>query len=407
MLPVYTDLQLLLLSQLLSPLTARGPALAPWVLNSSSFTPQPRREASTHQHVQLHRRRTYVSGPAPSSETEKVLRPSEAANKSPSVATTVLFPIFASYKALHTSDPALLAPWLMYFITLSLFHLVENTFDFILSWVPFYAWFRFFIHLYLILPGSQGATFLYQEYIEPFLYHHESQIDDFITDAHDRGRAMGLAYLHQGIEWFKVNVLGFPPQKPAPPPVQGQSYAQSFMSRFNMPQARGNNDLYSLVNQALSGAGALYSGNRDAQASEVSRSSTLVPDSIRSNADRLSYVTSQKERLETLLQAFDREQDNIRSQKDGGGSKYREGNSGGLSKSRSEAEFDRIERDEVGSDRPPYPITPPAFDRRTSSGWMPWNWQKGQPADDPLAYGKPPGESSSQGRSTGFDLGDR
>ncbi|KAF2797405.1 hypothetical protein K505DRAFT_322601 [Melanomma pulvis-pyrius CBS 109.77] len=326
------------------------------------------------------------------------------------VTTTVLFPIFASYKALHTSDPALLAPWLMYFITLSLFALVENTFDFILTWVPFYAWFRFFIHLYLILPGSQGATFLYQEYIDPFLYHHEREIDDLITNAHDRGKSLGLAYLQQAIEWAKVNVLGFPPQQAAPPPTQGQSYAQNLMSRFNMPSARGSNDLYSLMNQALSGAGALYGGNRDAQASELSRSSTLVPDSIRSNDDRLSYVTTQRERLATLLQAFDHEQDNLRSQRESGGSRYyegsRSGSSGGLSKSRSEAEFDRIERDEVGQDRPPYPVTPPALDRRTSQGgWMPWNWQKGGPVDDPLAYGKPPGQS--QGRSSGFDLGDR
>ncbi|KAF2712058.1 hypothetical protein K504DRAFT_488566 [Pleomassaria siparia CBS 279.74] len=328
------------------------------------------------------------------------------------VTTTVLFPIFASYKALHTSDPALLAPWLMYFITLSLFTLVENTFDFILTWVPFYAWFRFFTHLYLILPGSQGATFLYQEYIEPFLFHHESQIDDLITNAHDQGKAMGLSYLQQAIEWAKVNVMGFAPQQAHPPPAQGQSFAENFMSRFNMPQARGSNDLYSLVNQALSGAGALYGGNREAQAAELSRSSTLVPDSIRNNEDRLSYVTSQRERLATLMQAFDHEQDNLRAQKEGGGSRYYEGSRGGsssgLSKSRSEAEFDRIERDEVGQDRPPYPVTPPALDRQTSQGgWMPWNWQKGQPIEDPLAYGKTPGQSSSQGRSSGFEFGDR
>jgi receptor expression-enhancing protein 1/2/3/4 len=176
----------------------------------------------------------------------------------------------------------------MYFITLSLFALVENTFDFILTWVPFYAWFRFFIHLYLILPGSQGATFLYQEYIDPFLYHHEREIDDLITNAHDRGKSLGIAYLEQAIEWAKVNVMGFAPKQKAPEPVQGQSYVQNFMSRVNIPAARGSSDLYGLVNQALSGAGALYGGNRDAQASDLSRNATLVPDNIRNNEDRLS-----------------------------------------------------------------------------------------------------------------------
>lgn len=337
------------------------------------------------------------------------------------VATTVFFPIFASYKALHTSDPALLAPWLIYFVVLSACTAVENTFDFILSWVPFYSWIRFFAHLYLILPGSQGAGYLYQEYMEPFLYHHEREIDEFITQSHDRAKSAGIAYVEMGIEWVKVNVLGFAPRKPDSPRPDGQTYAQNLMSRFQMPSARGSNDLYGLVNQALSGASALYgaagtAGTRDAQASDLSRGAgNLVPDSIRNNDDRLNYVTSQRQRLETLLQAFDREQDNIRSQQTGG-NRYHEVNrstgslSGSLSRNRSEAEFDRIERDELssGSDRPPYPITPPALGRRTSSGWMPWNWQRQeQPRDDPLAYGKEPSDIRNRSRASGFDLGDR
>lgn len=331
----------------------------------------------------------------------------------------MLFPIFASYKALHTSDPALLAPWLIYFVVLSTFTVVENTFDFILTWVPFYAWIRFFAHLYLILPGSQGATFLYQEYIEPFLYHHEREIDDFISESHDRAKAAGLKYVEIGIEWLKVNVLGFAPRKPEPERPSGQTYAQNLMSRFQMPAARGSNDLYGLVNQALSGASALYgaggaggAGTRDAQASDLSRAaSNLVPDNIRNNEDRLTYVASQRQRLETLLQAFDREQDNIRSQQSGG-NRYHDGgsrasSSSTLPRNRSEAEFDRIERDEIGSERPPYPLTPPPLGRRTSSGWMPWNWQRAaQPVpEDPLAYGKEPGQPRA--RATGYDMGDR
>ncbi|KAF1836186.1 hypothetical protein BDW02DRAFT_567238 [Decorospora gaudefroyi] len=341
-------------------------------------------------------------------------------------ATTVFFPIYASYKALHTSDPALLAPWLIYFVVLSGISAVESTFDFILSWVPFYSWIRLFAHLYLILPGFQGATFLYQEYVEPFLYQHEREIDNLISESHDRAKAAGMAYVEMGIEWIKVNVLKFAPQKPEEPRPAGQSYTQNLMSRFQMPSARGSNDLYGLVNQALSGASALYGaggaagGTRDAQASDLSRAAAnLVPDSIRNNDDRLNYVVSQRQRLETLLQAFDREQENIRTQQTGG-SRYYEGNrssgnlSGGLSRNRSDADFDMMDRDEVtassgpGSERPPYPITPPALGRRTSSGWMPWNWQRQvPPQDDPLAYGRESSDVRSRARASGFDLGDR
>ena len=217
-----------------------------------------------------------------------------------------------------------------------------------------------------------------------------------------------------GIEWVKVNALGFAPQKPTSPPPQGQTYAQNFMSRFTMPAARGDN-LTNLVSQALSGASALYAGNTGAQADQVRSGANLVPDNIRNTDDRLSYVASQRERLATLLQAFDREQDSLKTAREGGSRYYEGSSSSGLSKSRSEAEFDRIERDEIGggSGAPPYPITPPVLDRQTSQGgWMPWGGWRGQAPppprqvdEDPLAYGKDSG--TTRGRSSGFDLGDR
>jgi hypothetical protein len=312
------------------------------------------------------------------------------------VALTVLFPVFMTYKALQTSDPAVLAPWLMYFVTLSLVHVIENTFDFILAWVPFYSWFRLFVHLYLVLPGSQGATFIYREYIDPFLYHHEREIDNLITDVHERARSSGLQYINKAIEWVKVNFLGFAPKPSSPPHSRQASYAQSLLSRFNVPSARGNADLVGLVSQALSGASALYGTSREGQAEGV-RSSGIIPENIRGDDEKLDYLSNQRQRLSTLIQAFEREEDDLTRRRDSGTRR----SSGGLSKSRSETEFDRIDPDELDQDRPPpYPITPPIL-RRESSGWMPWNWQRAvRPVEpDPLAYGDAP----SHGRSTGYD----
>ncbi|OCK83319.1 hypothetical protein K432DRAFT_322587 [Lepidopterella palustris CBS 459.81] len=303
---------------------------------------------------------------------------------------TVLFPVFASYKALHTSDPALLSPWLMYFVTLSLLHLLESSFDFILGWIPFYAWLRLILHLYLVMPGSQGASLIYREHIDPFLRQHEIEIDNFITNAHDRAKSAGLSYFKQAIEWAKVNVLGLPPRVPSPPPSRHASYTQTLMARFNMPSARTDTDFYGLVTQALSGATGSF-GTREAQAEKLSASGTLIPPGIEGNEERLSYLATQKQRLMVLLQAFDREQVSLMDERDGG--RYGEG---GLAKSRSEAEFDRIERDELDRERP--------VGSRTQSqpaGWMPWTWgAKPKPVEpEDLAYG------DSHGRSSGFDLG--
>lgn len=55
------------------------------------------------------------------------------ANLLSSVAST-LFPLFASYKALKTSDPAQLTPWLMYWVVLACFFLVESWTGWFLVW---------------------------------------------------------------------------------------------------------------------------------------------------------------------------------------------------------------------------------------------------------------------------------
>jgi uncharacterized membrane protein YhaH (DUF805 family) len=45
-----------------------------------------------------------------------------------------LFPLFASYKALKTGDPAQLTPWLMYWVVLACALLVESWTDWFLVW---------------------------------------------------------------------------------------------------------------------------------------------------------------------------------------------------------------------------------------------------------------------------------
>lgn len=47
---------------------------------------------------------------------------------------TILFPVFASWKALRSSDPAQLRPWLMYWVVLSGVLLAESWTVWILGW---------------------------------------------------------------------------------------------------------------------------------------------------------------------------------------------------------------------------------------------------------------------------------
>jgi receptor expression-enhancing protein 1/2/3/4 len=287
----------------------------------------------------------------------------------------------------------------MYWVVLSLALLFESTFGFVLTWVPLYSWIRLLAHIYLVLPGKQGATQLYQTYIHPFLAEHESDIDVFISNAHTSAKALGLQYMKQFVEWVKVNVMGMQPRPPTPPPSQQGTYAQQLLSRFNLPTAREGlaapaGDFYGLIASALQYTSA-SGGSREMQAEDLSASGTLIPAGLESNEERMSYVSTQRERLRVLLSAFDREAVNLAGAAPtnlGAPSMSRAKSTdtgSDLTKSRSEADFDKIEKEEA-------PASPSA-----QSGWMPWNWQKGAAQS---GQHEQQHEGQPAGHSTGMEL---
>lgn len=304
--------------------------------------------------------------------------------------TSILFPIFASYKALRTTDPALLKPWLMYWTTLSLFLMAESTFYWILCWIPFYSWIRLGVHLYLVLPGQQGSVFLYQQHIHPFLEEHERQIDRFISEGHEKAKAAGLQYLKDAMEYVRVNVMHQQPRQATPPTSRNVSYSSALLSRFNMPSARdglataGTTDLFSLLGNALHQTTYATSTSRDAQAEDLAASGTLIPPHM-AGAERSDYVNTQRERLRTLLQAFDQESFNEDMGAASGASRrhspprYPSSRKSylqpqeGLSKSRSESEFEDLGY-ETMPDPEQYKAHAPEKPSKNSPGWSNWIW---------------------------------
>merc|ERR1712000_185022 len=192
-----------------------------------------------------------------------------------------------------------------------------------------------------ILPQTQGARRIYEEKIHPWLEENETQIDDFIASAHERLTAAGIAYLKLAIEQFKTKVLGLPPSEQAsPPPEPAQSYTQSLLSRFSVPAARWTGD---------------------------ANNSTVIPPHLRDSNERMTFISAQRDRLNILLTALDREAQDLRSETqraqtraahrrapsmsydgtedDEPTQRPPSGLSGwsGMSKSRSETDFERID----------------------------------------------------------------
>jgi receptor expression-enhancing protein 1/2/3/4 len=310
--------------------------------------------------------------------------------------------VFAAYKALKSPTPATLAPWLTFYTTLSILHLLESTVLYPLSYLPLYSLVRLAVHLYLLFPDPNGATLVYNTYIYPFIADHELQIEDFISDTHDRVKAAGYQYFHQIQDWIRVQLLGQEP-RPAPPQQSPyQSYAQQLLSRFYSTSSTGTagvphtqNDLYSAVFSALQGATASRAVSTEATAAldNLSGSGHLIPPALSNPEDRLSYIRRAREGLGALMQAFDREEGDIAAAERAGEP---------LSKSRSEADFDRIERDEVSPDR-----SKSSAQRTPSGSWMPWNWSaKGPDAAGVAKKDEGPATDDvlAEGRSTGLNL---
>ncbi|KAL1982775.1 hypothetical protein VTN96DRAFT_891 [Rasamsonia emersonii] len=286
---------------------------------------------------------------------------------------TILFPAFASYKAIRSADPAQLKPWLMYWVVLSGILLAESWTVFIIGWLPFYSWIRLFFLAYLVLPQTQGARIIYQEHVEPFFEHHEREIEELIGRTHERAKALGLQYFFKAVDWIREKILGLPPQRPAtaaPPPATGPAtYAQALLSRFNLPTTTGGNlpstgsDWYSILASAVTSVTSTGK-SRDAQAEELSASGILQPEKVASlsRAEKAKFYSSQRERLEVLISALAKEEGKLRAD-EGANDDLAYGSFEGLRKNMSENSFDHIQHEDVGG---PLPMNPP---KRSSEGW--------------------------------------
>ena len=73
-----------------------------------------------------------------------------------------VYPTYASIVALETRGKDDDTQWLTYWVVFSFFGLLEHFTDIILYWIPFYFSFKLGFLVWMMLPGQNGATFIYQ-----------------------------------------------------------------------------------------------------------------------------------------------------------------------------------------------------------------------------------------------------
>ncbi|XP_065557283.1 receptor expression-enhancing protein 2-like isoform X2 [Artemia franciscana] len=118
------------------------------------------------------------------------------------LALGTLYPAYASYKAIRTKDVREYVKWMMYWVVFAFFTIIETMTDLVLSfWFPLYYECKMIIVLWLLLPATQGSSFLYRRFVHPMLTNREKDIDEFLGQAKDRSYRAALDLASRGVNY--------------------------------------------------------------------------------------------------------------------------------------------------------------------------------------------------------------
>lgn len=118
----------------------------------------------------------------------------------------LLYPAYASYKAVKTKNIKEYVKWMMYWIVFALFTAAETFSDVFLSWMPFYYEIKMVFVFWLLSPVTQGSSFLYKKFVHPQLLKREKEIDEAIAQARTRGYSTIMTLGHKGLT-YATNVV--------------------------------------------------------------------------------------------------------------------------------------------------------------------------------------------------------
>ncbi|KAG8687297.1 hypothetical protein FRC09_013585 [Ceratobasidium sp. 395] len=97
-----------------------------------------------------------------------------------------LYPAYGAYKALQLRPPTLeeqqaqdaeRTRWLKYWAVMAFILTAEYALEWLVSWFPGYWLFKSVFLLWLVAPQTQGASFIFHNFLAPYLAQHEGEID--------------------------------------------------------------------------------------------------------------------------------------------------------------------------------------------------------------------------------------
>ncbi|KAH7484656.1 hypothetical protein PRIC1_003971 [Phytophthora ramorum] len=88
-----------------------------------------------------------------------------------------IYPAYMSFKAINTPGTGDDTQWLTYWVVYAFFNLTESLTDLVLSWIPFYFFFKIAFLVWSYHPSTQGSNVIYNSLIKPYVAPHVGQID--------------------------------------------------------------------------------------------------------------------------------------------------------------------------------------------------------------------------------------
>jgi receptor expression-enhancing protein 5/6 len=80
-----------------------------------------------------------------------------------------VYPVYASIKAIESTDKDDDTLWLTYWIVFSLFKIIEGGADYLISFIPFYFIGKLVFLVWCYYPATKGANTIYQTVIKPYV----------------------------------------------------------------------------------------------------------------------------------------------------------------------------------------------------------------------------------------------
>ncbi|XP_075379726.1 receptor expression-enhancing protein 4 [Mycteria americana] len=111
----------------------------------------------------------------------------------------MLYPAYASYKAVKTKNIREYVRWMMYWIVFALFMATETFTDLLISWFPFYYEIKMAFVIWLLSPYTRGASLLYRKFVHPTLSRKEKEIDMYIAQARERSYETVVRFGKRGL----------------------------------------------------------------------------------------------------------------------------------------------------------------------------------------------------------------